>query len=79
MMEWIPVIFVVFKVLVLGTGMFYAVKWHYDQGKKGKTIEKRVVLLAVGKVSAIFLVALVGLLFFAYFLSTELGLDLTMP
>lgn len=33
-MEWFPVIFITFKVLVLGLGMFFAVKWHYDQGKK---------------------------------------------
>jgi len=25
-----------FKVLVFGTGMFFAIKWHYDQGKKKK-------------------------------------------
>ena len=33
-MEWIPVVFVIFKALVLGTGMFYAIKWHRDQEKK---------------------------------------------
>lgn len=30
-MEWIPIVFVIFKVLVLGTGMFYAIKWHFDR------------------------------------------------
>ena len=25
-----------FKVAVFGTGMFFAIKWHYDQGKKAK-------------------------------------------
>jgi hypothetical protein len=34
MIDWIPVVFVTFKFLVLGTGMFFAIKWHYDQGKK---------------------------------------------
>lgn len=33
-MDWFPVVFIVFKVLVLGTGMFFAIKWHHDQGKK---------------------------------------------
>ena len=33
MMEWFPIVFFAFKVLVLGTGMFFAVKWHYDKGK----------------------------------------------
>ena len=36
MMEWIPIIFFIFKILVFGTGMFFAIKWHYDKGKKKK-------------------------------------------
>lgn len=42
MMEWIPIVFVTFKVLVFGTGMFFAIKWHYDkeQAEKKKK-EKR--------------------------------------
>lgn len=35
-MDWVPIVFITFKVLVFGTGMFYAIKWHYDQGKKTK-------------------------------------------
>jgi hypothetical protein len=35
-MDWVPIVFATFKLLVLGTGMFYAIKWHYDQGKKTK-------------------------------------------
>ena len=35
-MDWVPVVFIVFKVLVFGTGMFFAIKWHYDQDKKKK-------------------------------------------
>lgn len=35
-MDWVPVVFIVFKVLVFGTCMFFAIKWHYDQGKKKK-------------------------------------------
>ncbi len=35
-MDWFPIVFIVFKVLVLGTGMFLAIKWHHDQGKKKK-------------------------------------------
>lgn len=60
-MEWIPIVFVTFKALVLVTGMFFAIKWHYDQGKKGKVAERRAVLRAAGKVAAIFVVLLVGL------------------
>ena len=35
-MDWIPVVFIAFKVIVFGTCMFFAIKWHYDQGKKKK-------------------------------------------
>jgi hypothetical protein len=75
MMDWIPIVFVTFKVLVLGTGMSFAIKWHYDQGKKEK--EKRAVLRAVGKVAAVFVLSLLGLLLFTFFLGRKLGLDLT--
>jgi len=77
-MEWIPVVFVIFKVLVLGIGMFFAVKWHYDQGKKGKATEneRRAVLRAAAKVAAIFMVSLLFLALGTYFLVTRLSLDL---
>lgn len=44
-----------FKVLVLGTGMYFAIKWHYDQGKKGK--DRQAVLRAGGKIAALRAVA----------------------
>lgn len=76
MMDWIPVVFVTFKVLVLGTGMFFAIKWHYDQGK-GK--ETQAVLRAGGKVAAVFALSLLGLGFLTFVLARMLGLDLTFP
>ena len=79
MMDWIPVVFVTFKVLVLGTGMFFAIKWHYDQGKKEKEMENRAMLCAGAKVAAVFVLSLLGLLLFTFFLSRMLGLDLTFP
>jgi hypothetical protein len=79
MMDWIPLVFVTFKFLVLGTGMFFAIKWHYDQGKKGKEMAQRAVLRAGGKVAAIFVVALLGLGFVTFALARVLGLDLTLP
>jgi hypothetical protein len=80
-MDWIPVVFVTFKVLVLGTGMFFAIKWHYDQGKKekDKKKEKRAVLRAGGKVAAVFVLALLGLGLGTFVLARMLGLDLTFP
>ena len=79
MMDWIPIVFVTFKVLVLGTGMFFAIKWHYDQGKKGKARERRAVLLAAGQVAALFMVSLLGLGLLAFGLVRSFGLDMTMP
>ena len=80
-MEWIPVFLVTFKVLVFGTGMFYAIKWHYDQGKKEKEIEKenRAVLRAGGKVAAVFVLSLLGLVLVTFVLGRTLGLDLAFP
>jgi uncharacterized protein YqhQ len=76
MMEWIPLVFVMFKALVLGTGMFFAIKWHYDQGKKekDKEKEKRAVLRAGGKVAAVFMLSLLGLGLFTFVLIRMLGL-----
>jgi len=81
MMEWVPLVLVAFKVLVLGTGMFYAVKWHYDQGNKENINRngRRALLRTSGKVSAFFLLGLVGLVFFTFAFGRMLGLDLTWP
>ncbi|MBP0597702.1 hypothetical protein J8I26_06285 [Herbaspirillum sp. LeCh32-8] len=79
MIDWIPVIFVTFKVIVLCTGMFFAVKWHYDQGKKGKVQERRAVLRASVKVAVIFILLLLGLGLVTYDLAKMFGLDLTFP
>jgi heme/copper-type cytochrome/quinol oxidase subunit 2 len=80
-MEWFPIVFFTFKAIVLGTGMFFAIKWHYDQGKKepDKQKQKRAVLLAAGKVTAIFVVALLVLVIVTYFVVSKLSLDLSLP
>ena len=79
MMDWIPAVFVAFKALVLGTGMFFAIKWHYDQGRKGKAHERRAVLRAGGKAAAAFMVSLLGLGLITFVLVGMLGLDMTFP
>lgn len=76
-MDWIPIVFVTFKVLVLGTGMFFAIKWHYDQGQK--EMDKRAVLGAGGKVAAVFVLSLLGLGLVTFVLGRMLGLDLAFP
>jgi hypothetical protein len=78
-MEWIPIVLVTFKVLALGTGMFFAIKWHFDQGQKEKEMDKRAVLRAGGKVAAVFMLSLLGLVFVTFALARTLGLDLTFP
>ncbi|WP_431276932.1 hypothetical protein ACQ858_23120 [Variovorax ureilyticus] len=78
MMDWVPIVFVTFKVLVFGTGMFFAVKWHYERGKKGRE-KQSAVLRAGGKVAAVFLLSLLGLSLLTFGLGRMLGLDLTLP
>ncbi len=77
MIDWIPVVFVTFKVLTLGTCMFFAIKWHYDQGKKGT--DKYAVLRAGGKVAALFMLTLLGLGLATFAFARMLGLDLSLP
>jgi hypothetical protein len=77
MMEWIPVVFVTFKALVLGIGMFFAVKWHYDKGKKLNGT--RATLSAGGKVAAVFVLGLLGVGLFTFGLLKLVGWDLPFP
>jgi hypothetical protein len=59
--------------------MFFAVKWHYDQGKKKNKKETAAVLRASGGVAAVFVLALLGLVLVTFVLARKLGLDLTFP
>ena len=77
MMDWFPIVVATFKVLVLGTGMFYAIKWHYDQGEK--KMDRRAVLRVGSMLAAVFMLSLLGLLFVTFVLGKSLGLDLTFP
>ena len=56
--------------------MIFAIKWHYDQDKKAK---KSGVISAVGKIAAVLVVSLAGLLFATFALAGRIGLDLTLP
>lgn len=81
MIDWIPIVLIVFKVLVLGAGMFFAIKWHYDQGEKerDKAKETRELVRAGGKAVAVFVLALLCLMLATFFVSKMLGLNLTSP
>ncbi|QWT22177.1 hypothetical protein KPL74_09230 [Bacillus sp. NP157] len=73
-MDWVPVVFITFKVIVFGTGMFFAIKWHYEQGKKGRQADRRALLRTVAKVAAVFVPALLILLYITFAVSKKLGL-----
>jgi len=77
-MDWVPIVLVTFKLLVFGTGMFFAIKWHYEKGKKGKK-QQSAVLRTGGKVAAVFLLSLLVISLFTFGLGRMLGLDLTIP
>lgn len=78
-MDWFPYVFGTIKGLVLLTGMFFAVKWHYDQGRKGKEVEVRAVLRAGGAVAVVFVLALLVLGFLTLAFGRMLGMDLPFP
>lgn len=79
MIDWTPIILVTFKALVLGTGMFFAIKWHYDQGKKDqdKAKQNRAVLRASGKVVAVFMLSLLALGIVTFFVVRVAGLEMS--
>ena len=78
MIDWVPVIFVTFNVLIFGACMFFAIKWHYDQGKK-KGVDQRTFVTTVLKLVAAFVLGLVVVLAFTFGLAKMLGMDLSMP
>ncbi len=75
-MNWIPAVLFTFKILVLATGMFFAIKWHYDKGQKQRKIEKPEMIRTAIKITVIFLLSLVILLLVTFFIANQLGLDL---
>ncbi|QXZ08226.1 hypothetical protein KUF54_08780 [Comamonas sp. Y33R10-2] len=77
MIDWVPVILLAFKALIFGACMFFAIKWHYDQGKK--KLDKRTLLRTGGKLAALFLVGLALVLLFTFGIAKMLGMDLNMP
>jgi uncharacterized membrane protein YidH (DUF202 family) len=76
-MDWVPIVFVAFKVLVFGTAMFFAIKWHYDQGKSKK--EVRAVLRTSAAVVVVFVLSAVGVVFATFTFAKWLGMDLNFP
>jgi hypothetical protein len=75
-MDWVPIVFVTFKILALGTAMFFAIKWHYDRGEKG---DRRAALRTGGKMAAAFVLVLLCVALVTFVVSRMLGLDLSFP
>ncbi|HEY8975052.1 MAG TPA: hypothetical protein VIN75_12590 [Burkholderiaceae bacterium] len=51
-MDWIPVVFIAFKLLVLGTAMFLSIKSHHDKQKEEQEEERQRQARASGTRSA---------------------------
>ena len=75
-MDWVPVFFVVFKALVFGAAMFYAIKWHYDQGKSKKDI--RGLLRTTAVMGTVFVLLAAGMVFATFAFARWLGMDLNL-
>ncbi len=73
-MDWVPFVFLAFKLLALGIAMFFAIKWHYDREAKH---DRKALLRTGGKMAAVFLLVVVGVGLIAFLLGTTLGLDLS--
>ena len=77
MIDWVPVAFLTFKVLIFGACMFFFFFWHYDQGMK--VMDSRALIRRGTTFFAVFLLALLGVLAFTFGLSWKLGMDLRLP
>ena len=76
--DWVLIVFVLFKGLVFIAGMVFAIKWHYDQEKQ-KGADPRALLRMGGKLGAIFVLLLGVVLAFTFGLARMLGMDLSLP
>jgi len=44
-MDWVPIVFGIFKLGVLGICMFFAIKWHFDKDKEAAQKKKEEALM----------------------------------
>lgn len=77
MYDWVPAAFIVFKAGIFGLCMFYAIKWHYDQGKK-KGQDTRKLLRTSALLAGAFIAAAALVLFLTLALAKHLGMDLSL-
>lgn len=76
MYEWVPVVFVTFKAVIFVLCMFFAIKWHFDQGRK-KGIPTRTLVRTCVLVGGGFVVAVIGILWLAFTMASRMGMDLS--
>lgn len=76
-MEIVPLGLLAFKLFVLGTGMFFTVKWHYDKEKKNDS-DVRTVLRTSAIVATLFVLLAIGLVFASFAFARSLGMDLSL-
>lgn len=77
MFDWVPVLFVTFKVIIFLTCMFFAIKWHYDQGKK-KGTDTRTLVRSSAKIVVGFIFAVAAVLLMTFFFASKMGMDLNL-
>ncbi|AUG54009.1 hypothetical protein [Thalassospira marina] len=73
-MDWVPIAFGTFKVVALCVAMFFAIKWHYDQGKKG---DRKALLRSIAKMSALLILAALVVALVTFALVRWFGLDMS--
>ena len=77
MFDWVPVAFIVFKAAIFIPCMFFAIKWHYDQGKK-KGKDTRTLVLTSAMLAGGFVLAVLLAVFLTLTLASHLGMDLSL-
>lgn len=75
--DWVLVVFILFKGLVFVTGMYFAIKWNYDQQKT--KIDGQALLRVGTQIVAIFVLVLLVLLTLTLGLAKTLGMNLSLP
>ena len=76
-MDWVLIVFVLFKGVVFVAGMYFAIKWHYDRERK--SVGRRALLGMAAKFAAVFVLLLLVLLTLTFGLARTLGMDLSLP
>lgn len=75
-MDWVLIVFVLFKAVIFVTGMYFAIKWHYDREKAW--VDRRALMGMGARCVAVFVLLLLVLLTLTFRLARALGMDLSL-